>query len=202
MSKGGPAAELRRLIDAVGAAIAAAPGASGPIERAAGRIFPALQAMASAPAAPGQTVPACGHLAPAIEVARSGPPAIRAVADALAALSPHLIWRRSERDDAPLFAAGHGNAQIVGPDGLARCEGVRLGASLVAPGITYPDHRHPPEEIYLVLSPGEWRQESRPWHAPGIGGLVYNPPDIVHAMRAGARPLLAIWCLWEGTPPP
>ncbi len=39
-----------------------------------------------------------------------------------------------------------------------------------------------------------------PWHAPGIGGLVYNPPDIIHATRATTAPLLAIWSLWAGTP--
>ncbi len=33
------------------------------------------------------------------------------------------------------------------------------------------------------------------WHEPGVGGVVYNPPDIVHAMRAEAKPLFAIWCL-------
>jgi hypothetical protein len=31
----------------------------------------------------------------------------------------------------------------------------------------------------------------------GPGGTVHNPPDIVHAMRAGPEvPLLAIWLLW------
>jgi quercetin dioxygenase-like cupin family protein len=66
----------------------------------------------------------------------------------------------------------------------------------MAPGITYPDHRHPPEEVYIVLSEGDWRQESGPWHTPGIGGIVYNPHDIVHAMRSSSSsPLLGIWCL-------
>ena len=70
--------------------------------------------------------------------------------------------------------------------------------SLVAPGITYPDHHHPPEEVYVVLSPGEWKHGGSDWFAPGYGGLVYNVSDTVHAMRAGADPLLAIWCLWVG----
>jgi hypothetical protein len=66
----------------------------------------------------------------------------------------------------------------------------------MAPYTCYPDHRHPPEEIYLVLSSGQWRQARDPWHEPGIGGLVYNPPGIVHAMRSTERPLLAFWFLW------
>ncbi len=47
-----------------------------------------------------------------------------------------------------------------------------------------------------MLSGGEWRQGSNPWHEPGSGGLVYNPPNIVHAMRSAELPLLALWFLW------
>jgi hypothetical protein len=39
----------------------------------------------------------------------------------------------------------------------------------MAPNTRYPDHRHPPEEIYVVLSGGQWRQASGPWYEPGIG---------------------------------
>ena len=70
-----------------------------------------------------------------------------------------------------------------------------VGLSLLAPGVRYPDHRHPPAELYYVLSEGEWRQEARPWHSPGIGGVVHNPPGVVHAMRSHAQPLLAVWLL-------
>ena len=44
-----------------------------------------------------------------------------------------------------------------------------------------------------MLSEGEWRQGSAPRHTPGIGGIVYNPPDVIHAMRSGGTPLLALW---------
>jgi hypothetical protein len=59
-------------------------------------------------------------------------------------------------------------------------------------------HRHPPEELYAVLSPGSWRQDAKPWHEPGLGGVVYNHPNVVHAMRSTEAPLLAVWCLWTG----
>ena len=48
------------------------------------------------------------------------------------------------------------------------------------------------------MSEGDWYREDRGWHTPGTGGIVYNPPDIVHAMRAGPDPLLAVWFLWAG----
>ena len=67
--------------------------------------------------------------------------------------------------------------------------------AMMAPHTVYPDHHHPPQEGYVVLSAGQWRQAQGPWQTPGIGGWVYNPPDIVHAMRSGDQPLLAIWCL-------
>jgi hypothetical protein len=55
-----------------------------------------------------------------------------------------------------------------------------------------------PEEVYVALSPGEWRQNDDPWIEPGVGGLFYNPPSIRHAMRSGPKPFLAAWCLWAG----
>ena len=58
-----------------------------------------------------------------------------------------------------------------------------------------PDHTHLPEETYLVLSAGQFRQEDGPWFESGIGGSFYNPPGIVHAMRSGSEPLFAFWTL-------
>ena len=54
------------------------------------------------------------------------------------------------------------------------------------------------EEIYLVLSAGQWFNHAAGWYTPGAGGAVHHPPAIVHAMRAGPAPLLAVWCLWLG----
>jgi hypothetical protein len=38
----------------------------------------------------------------------------------------------------------------------------------------------------------QWHQTSGPWHEPGIGCLVYNHPNVVHAMRSTEQPLLAL----------
>jgi len=69
---------------------------------------------------------------------------------------------------------------------------------LLAPGVEYPDHRHPPEEGYLVMSGGDWRQDHGEWVRRDPGDTVHNVPDIWHAMRAGEAPLLALWMLWTG----
>jgi hypothetical protein len=70
----------------------------------------------------------------------------------------------------------------------------------MAPKVRYPDHQHEPEEVYLVLSEGDFRQGEGAWFSPGIGGSFYNPPKIKHAMRSVARPLFAFWALRGGAP--
>jgi quercetin dioxygenase-like cupin family protein len=193
------APDLQRLLDLTGAAIARRASPSEPARRAAAEIFaalarPAPRATATVPS----RLPACDHLATALATARAAGGHVAPLADALAAIEPALTWRRrAGAEGAALdFRDGHANAVIVGPGGLEPRDDAMVGVSLMAPAVQYPDHRHPPEEVYVVLSPGEWRQGDGPWHAPGPGGLVHNPPGIVHAMRSGEAALLAIWCLW------
>lgn len=140
---------------------------------------------------------ACRHLDRALADARRGPEPIARLADAFAPLARRLRWRLRppEEGEDPAFRDGHANADVVGPGGPERHEDVVVGASLLAPGVTFPDHRHPPEEIYVAMSVGDWFDEDAGWHTPGVGGLVHHRPGIVHAMRAGEEPLLAFWCL-------
>jgi hypothetical protein len=55
-----------------------------------------------------------------------------------------------------------------------------------------------PEEVYLVLSPGRFQHGESGWFEPGIGGTLYNEPNIRHAMVSDGAPLLALWHLWTG----
>jgi quercetin dioxygenase-like cupin family protein len=188
---------LAELLAATESAIAARVGAGTPAARALARVRAATaRALPGRPQAEARTLPVCRHLDRALARAGDGPPDVARIATALAAVAPALRWWRRQSEDA-VFAEGHANADVLGPgpDSLEPRSDVWIGISLMAPGITYPDHRHPPEEVYIVLSEGDWRQESGPWHAPGVGGIIYNPPDTVHAMRAGTEPLLAVWCL-------
>jgi quercetin dioxygenase-like cupin family protein len=162
------------------------------------RIFAAVErAAAQTHATAAVRMPVCAEFAPACRTARRHSPELAALADALAVLEPDLHWSRrpGAETHGARFARNHANAVIVGEGGLAASEAVRIGVSLLAPRTTYPDHRHPPEEVYIALSPGEWRQGDGPWRAPGVGGLVHNPPNIEHAMRSAEAPLLAVWCL-------
>lgn len=166
----------------------------------AGQVFRALENHGRINTAQPQTLPVCKHLAVALAIAKDGPEPVAALARTFEALTPQLSWYRrpGAREVGGDFFDGHANTMFVGPRGLERRHDVMIGASLVAPGVRYVDHHHPPEEFYVVLSSGQWRQETLPWHEPGPGGVVHNPPNIVHAMRAGDSPLLALWFLWIG----
>ena len=123
------------------------------------------------------------------------------VAEALAKVSPQITWyvREGLTPTYEDFADRHALATIIGPEDrpgvLEVRSDVRVGISLVGPHTEYPDHRHPPEELYLALTPGEWRQDLGPWFEPGPSGVVFNTSNILHGMRAGATPQLALWCL-------
>jgi hypothetical protein len=194
--------DLQSLLTAAEAAIRRGAGRPGPTAALAERIFTALRVPSDMAGQdePGR-LPVCRHLDATLGRARpqSGP--VGDVAEAFAAIEPRLCWKTRAGAEAhgEQFLNGHANATIVGSEGLEIRPDIWIGVSLLAPDTRYPDHRHPPEEVYVVLSEGEWRQGDGAWHRPGIGGLVYNPANIVHAMRSGEQPLLALWFLWTGT---
>lgn len=106
-----------------------------------------------------------------------------------------LSWYQKTGTQDDGFSAGHANAQIIGPNGLFQSQQILVGVTLMFPNLLYPEHQHPPEEVYVTLSEGSWWQQGGAWHSPGTQGYVYNPPNIMHAMRSTQQPLLALWCL-------
>jgi quercetin dioxygenase-like cupin family protein len=180
---------IDRFLSLAGAEVSAA---ATDYARSAGSRVVALLAETPAPAdtLPPQRLGVCRHLAAACAEMRPD------LAAAFKALEPALAWRTRTMSNASSgFAEGHASARVLDQTGLEQRGGLVSGFSLVAPGITYPEHNHPPEEIYLVLSAGEWWQAGRGWHAYGPGGIVHNSPNIRHAMRGTTVPLLAIWFL-------
>jgi quercetin dioxygenase-like cupin family protein len=193
------AAHLDQLLDVVRAAgrvFEAAPARPSASEAPVRRVLEAVEANRLEPshrADEAAQVPACRNLDVAIASARLGGGEVAALADAIDDVAASLAWRT--RGDAeqfgPEFVAGHADARI-----LRSVEGDRdiiVGLSLLAPRVRYPDHAHPPEEVYAVLGSGEWWHEGGTWHEPGPGGVVHTPPGAVHAMRSSAQPLLAVW---------
>ncbi|MGB1237146.1 MAG: dimethylsulfonioproprionate lyase family protein [Pseudomonadales bacterium] len=106
-----------------------------------------------------------------------------------------LPWYTRHSEGNPHFNTGHANAHLIGPQGLYHSEQLVVGVTVMEPQLQYPDHTHPPREIYLTLSPGQWRQCDGPWHDPGLDGYVYNSAGVLHSMRSLEQPLIALWCL-------
>ena len=192
---------LDRVLDAARDFLEDRVEAGAPPGAAARRVFDSLAGSAGDIATGESTAPppACRHLPSALERARASPETAP-LARAFATLEPALQWVRRPGAEAhgAAFHDGHANAWLVGPAGHERRSDVLVGMSLVAPGVRYIDHRHPPEELYIVMSEGEWYREDLGWHTPGVGGIVYNPSNVVHAMRAASEPLLALWLLPVG----
>lgn len=189
--------ELQHFIEVAGRAFAdrAPQGAAQACVRA---IFAALEVPAPADPTPGRRRAVCDWLDPVTDPEGVSDPLLAELCGAFRAVEPALTWRQRP-GPAPganaQYREGHANAMIAGPSGLEPRDDVWLGVSLLGPEVRYPDHDHPPEETYLVLTPGRFFQEGTGWFEPGPGGSFYNRPGILHAMAAGASPLLALWAL-------
>jgi hypothetical protein len=120
--------------------------------------------------------------------------AIGAPASAFAVVEPQFHWkiRAGAGTQGESFLNRHANATIVDPVGLEVRRDVCIGVSLMAPHMRYPGHRHPPEDIYVMLADGHWAPGERSKHEPSIGGPVYNPPNVVHARTAPAGALVPL----------
>lgn len=174
--------------------------ATDPASRASlARIFGALDTPGPAGSQMPGRLPVCDCLDAAADPRAAQLASHAGFLEAFRRIEPGLAWYTrdgSHHTAGPGFDDGHANAMIAGPGGLERRTDVWFGVSLMAPHMRYPDHTHPPEETYLVLSDSEFSQDGGPWFRPGIGGSFYNRPGILHAMRSLDTPLLAFWALW------
>ncbi|TCV66188.1 dimethylsulfonioproprionate lyase family protein [Pseudomonas fluorescens] len=122
---------------------------------------------------------------------------LKAMSECIFNIAPALRWYTiPARTTPPEFQEGHLNAMIFGPNGLATFGNLMLGVTVMRPGLTYPEHRHRPEELYIALSDSEWWRESAFWHRPGIGGTVHSPGNHFHSMRSGNTHHLSLWLLF------
>lgn len=165
------------------------------------RVFDRLRQPVESAAPTPARVPATGLLEGAFGPARAAGGAVAKLADRLWQLDPSLLWRARGGSEAEADLSGPGaiaNAMVVGPNGIEDRKDVWVGLSLVPPGVRYPDHRHSPEEIYLFLTDGRFRHGESGWFTPGVGGSLYNEPNILHSMEAPSDgPRLAVWCLFD-----
>jgi Dimethlysulfonioproprionate lyase len=163
------------------------------------KVFQALQNDEGLPrTTPPKRLPVCGYLTEAEMPAQKASRVLSELVRAFNDVEPEINW--AVRTAGGLNASdnwpeNHANGMIFGPGGVEERSDVMMGASLLAPNVRYPDHSHPPEEIYLVLTPGRFQHGSSDWFTPGVGGTLHNVPSIKHAMASGDTPFLALWCL-------
>ena len=180
-------AELERFLTESAVALRAA--CHGAALRVAETVIARFGAVGDGSAAAAR-LPACDWIAPALAGQQSG------LALAFAAVEGKLAWtRRASARPDERFWDGHANAVILGPGGFEVRSDLWIGATVMAPGVVYPQHDHAPEEVYLPLTAGEWWNAAMDWTDPGPAGCIYNPPGIAHAMRSGEGPFLALWYL-------
>lgn len=164
--------------------------------RSLSQVFSILQVSGEQRLGKGSRLSVCQFL-PTISLG-AGSQLLRDLHSRFQSVEPLLTWRCRQDTSGTAsenFEDGHANAMIVGPGGLEERNDVWFGATLMAPNMRYPDHDHAPEEVYLVMSEGEFQHGSSAWFSPGIGGSFYNPPGIRHAMRSTDKPLFAFWVL-------
>lgn len=191
---------LELLIESCREAFGGAP--VRPAARAAGLVFSRLAGReGESVALAAQRLDVCHHhLDAALSAMAAQASPLPELAAAFSAVEGSLRWdrRRGADPEDRAFFDGHVNAMLIGPGGIEQREDVWVGATLMAPHVTYPEHSHPPEEAYLALTGGQWWNAGMDWTEPGPSGTFYNPPGIRHAMRSGASAFLALWFLPVG----
>lgn len=142
--------------------------------------------------------PALQHLDRALAGIRCEP----ALAAAIREVVPHLSWGSSYSANGPGASVSETMVwgEVAGRAGMVTDPTVRLGCFLLSPGMVYPMHGHEALEIYYVVS-GEMTFEHRlentvrmTVEAPGYS---VTPEGEAHALHAGSKPVLIVYC-WTG----
>ena len=109
-------------------------------------------------------------------------------------VSGHLPWTESPR------TPNMGNRiALCSFNDLFELTRHTVGLLYLDPGMTYPEHSHPPPELYFTLSgTAAWRYGgSEEYRVVSAGNLLYNHPMDMHGVRSSDTPLLALFLLWH-----
>ncbi len=153
-------------------------------------------------------VPVAPHYLPAADTLTQALPLAAAGTRTLASLfekeKASLKW---EQDFAKVDAvtdaamrAGYSSVEIIGECGPFVSSQVRAGIGVWGPNIDYPPHRHPAEEVYVVLAgSAEFllrEGHGAPWAKRTAGDVVYVPSMTNHGIRTRRDPV-AVFYMWQ-----
>jgi quercetin dioxygenase-like cupin family protein len=158
-----------------------------------------LTAARPAPSAHKQ-LPVCQHLNAALAAAQASP--LQPIASAIEPIARTCTWTQNPNyiahPPSPSFLANYGYVEWVGPCRTIHSTAIRVGILILGPATEYPEHHHPAEEVYHIISGHTlWSKAAEPWcqHPPGTA--IHHAPHIPHATKTLAEPLLALYC-WSG----
>jgi len=115
------------------------------------------------------------------------------LAQQLQCIAHELLWIPSPR------SSDQGSQMALCPiNKMLDLGDVVAGLLYLDSGYSYPEHQHPPQELYLILSGhADWRYGGSSGYVPvAPGKALYNHPMVLHGIKAGATPLLALYVLW------
>ena len=151
-----------------------------------------------------KSLPVLNHLDSCLEeAARFDAPIERAIS----VLRPHLQWLQSKAYNDALLGTGfienYGWCEIIGPRGFFPGDDFLLGLLMLGPNQHYRDHFHPAPELYWPLtSETEWRKGEESLTPKPCGSVIWHRPNVIHATRTGAAPLLTFWSWTRDTATP
>jgi hypothetical protein len=140
-----------------------------------------------------------GYLDRAVDLA---PFAERRLVELLARHRHELRWGQTYTTDdfGQNFIDNYGWMELLGTRGHFANDSIAAGFLILGPDITYPDHHHIAEELYVPLTSGtKWRKGEGGFTVRPAGAIIHHPSNVSHAMRTGAEPLVALY-LWRGGP--
>jgi hypothetical protein len=146
-----------------------------------------------------KTLPVVGEMPRCVELATD---MTHPLVECLAGNSESLHWGQTytQADFGKTFMRSYGWVELFGTRGHFANDSIAGGFLLLGPGLTYPDHHHIAEEIYVPLTGGaDWRKGDGPFVTRSAGDVIHHPSNVNHAMRTGDEPLLALY-LWRGGP--
>jgi hypothetical protein len=148
-----------------------------------------------------RNLPACAWLA---ETTAAAMMVSTSVSAALAEVAPHLRWKQNPNYSDDLlgdgYMASYAYSELIGPDGFYPGDDFLMGLLLLGPNRLYKDHAHPAPELYWTLTgPSLWRRAPGEFEPRPAGSAIWHLPNVTHATRTAAEPLLAVWVWTEDT---
>ncbi len=124
----------------------------------------------------------------------------RGIIDKLIQAQPGLRFGQtySEADFGAGFLLQYGWIKILGPDAYWHSDLLASGFLILGDDVSYPQHWHQAEEIYLPISGNaEWYRQDRGWQIQPVGSVIHHASNIKHGTRTIGEPLIALY-LWRG----